>query len=306
MQIISILERDGLKLNANHLCRMLKNQLYCGYMTKKEWANEPIRGSFEPLVSEKIFYKVQEILQGRKPQITPYKRNNPMFPLRQLITCPNCNQPLTGSNSLGRKKQKYHYYHCYNRDCGISFRIPKDKLESKFVSYLKRIKPNKDVLELFKAVISDVYETNTQDVANQFKMIEKKLRDIKESKNKLLDLYIENKIKEDDYSFKSEQFSLQEQSLRAEMIISELPRDDFENCLDYACKWIEKVDMLWLDSNLDTKQRLQKIIFPKGLTYDLEKFRTAEKSSLFTIIGALSTPIIKMVLPREFESLSPP
>lgn len=306
VQIISMLEKDGLKINANHLCRMYKNQLYCGYMVKKEWSNEPIKGTFEPIVSEKTFYQVQEILQGRKPQITPYKRNNPLFPLRQFITCPNCNQPLTGSNSIGRKSQKYSYYHCYNKDCGVNFRIPKDKLESKFVSYIKRIKPNRDILELFKVVISDVYHTNIQEVATQVKNLSKRLLELQESKSKLLDLYIDGKIKESDYNFKSEQYNLLEQSLKADMITSDLPQDDFSHCLEYACKWIEKIDKLWLDSNLDTKQRIQKIIFPKGLTYDLDKFRTAEKSSLFTIIGALSAPTIKMVLPGEFESPSPP
>ena len=306
VQIISILEKDGLNINANHLCRMLKNQLYCGFMVKKEWSIEPIKGSFEPVVSEKTFYKVQDLLQGRKPQITPYKRNNPLFPLRQFITCPNCNQPLTGSNSKGRKNERYSYYHCYNKDCSVNFRIPKDKLESKFESYLKRIKPNKDILELFKAVISDVYTTNTQEVAKHIKTLNKRIVELQSNKDRLIDLYIEGKIKENDYNFKSEQYAIAEQSLKAEMITSDLPQNDFANCLEYACKWIEKVDKLWLESDLDTKQRLQKIIFPKGLTYDLEKFRTAEKSSLFTIIGALSAPTIKMVLPGEFESPSPP
>ena len=69
---------------------------------------------------------------------------------------------------------------------------------------------------------------------------------------------------------------------------------------------INNIETLWKNSELDIKQRLQKLIFPKGLTYDLEKFRTPEKSCLFTIIGALSAPSYKMVPPREFESLSTP
>ena len=61
----------------------------------------------------------------------------------------------------------------------------------------------------------------------------------------------------------------------------------------YATQY--NIETLWLNSDLDTKHRLQKLIFPKGLTYDLEKFRTPEKSCLF-----------KMVPPSEFESLSTP
>ena len=129
VQIISIIEKDGLTINANHMSRLLQNPIYCGIMVKKEWSANPIKGNFEPLITEKTFYKVQNILSGRKPHIAPHLRNNPLFPLRQFITCPHCNQPLTGSSSTGRRKIKYNYYHCYNRDCGVNFRIPKDRLE---------------------------------------------------------------------------------------------------------------------------------------------------------------------------------
>lgn len=73
------------------LCRMLKNPLYNGYLYKKEWSEEPTRGIFEPLISEDEFKKVQDVLNGRMPIITAYKRNNPEFSLRQFIACPNCN-----------------------------------------------------------------------------------------------------------------------------------------------------------------------------------------------------------------------
>lgn len=69
---------------------------------------------------------------------------------------------------------------------------------------------------------------------------------------------------------------------------------------------IANLDDVWSDANLYIKQRLQKLIFPKGLTYELDKFRTHEMSSLFKIIGTLSVPSYNMVPPSEFESLSTP
>ena len=128
---------------------MLKNPLYNGYMYKKEWSEEPIRGIFEPLISEDEFKKVQDILTGRKPLITAYKRNNPEYPLRQFITCPNCNQPLTGSKSKGRK-ERYAYYHCHNKDCSLKFRIRKDRLEKIFVDYLNNIKPEQSITKSYQ------------------------------------------------------------------------------------------------------------------------------------------------------------
>jgi hypothetical protein len=40
------------------------------------------RGNFEPLVNEKVFFRVQAILDGRLNVTDPRQRNDPDFPLR--------------------------------------------------------------------------------------------------------------------------------------------------------------------------------------------------------------------------------
>ena len=296
---------DGFKINTNMLCRMLKNPLYNGYMYKKEWSEEPIRGIFEPLISEAEFNKVQDILEGRKPVITAYKRNNPEFPLRQFITCPNCNQPLTGSKSKGRK-EKYAYYHCHNKDCSLKFRIRKDRLEKIFVDYLNNIKPEQNLLNLFEATVKDVYNEKLSIRLNSQKQVQNKLIELKNRKSKLIDLRLDGIISEEDYKFKTEQLSeeIQENEFRLREI------DEIDNnlckCLKYACKMIENIDTLWINGDLDLKQRLQKLIFPKGLMYYSNDFRTAEISSLFIKKDTFKVSYNHMVLPRGFEPLPHP
>ena len=304
-QLIKIIEADGIKINTNRMCRLLRNPLYMGYMHKNKWAEEPIRGIFEPLISEAEFKKVQDILNGKKPVITAYKRNNPEFPLRQFITCPNCNQPLTGSKSKGRK-ERYAYYHCHHKDCCINFRIRKERLEDAFVDYLKFIKPEQDLLNLFETTVKDVYNEKLSIRLNSQKQVQNKLIELKNRKSKLIDLRLDGTIGEDDYKFKTEQLSeeIQENEFRLREI------DELDNnlckCLKYACKAISNIDTIWENGDLDLKQRLQKLIFPKGLMYYSNNFRTAEISSLFIKKDASLASYNNMVLPGEFESPSTP
>ena len=79
-----------------------------------------------------------------------------------------------------------------------------------------------------------------------------------------------------------------------------------EYIFSFPCNVVANLDEVWLNGSLEIRQRLQRLIFPKGLTYDLSNFRTAEISSLFKIIGTLSVPSYNMVPPSEFESLSTP
>ena len=103
-------------------------------------------------------------------------------------------------------------------------------------------------------------------------LIQNNLIICKIGKSKLIDLHIAGKLNESDCKMKSEEYTTKEQEIKADIIIDELPKDDFKHCLEYVCSAINNIETLWLNSELDTKQRLQKLIFPKGMTYDLEKF----------------------------------
>ena len=304
-QLIDFAKKNNIKIQPSMMSEMLRNPFYIGYMPKNKWSNEPIRGSFEPIVSEKVFNKVQTILSGKKPIIGGYSRNNPSFPLRQYITCPNCNQPLTASNSKGRN-QKYSYYHCYNKDCSINFRIPTDRLHTAFVQHLQNIKPATEFMELFKAIVTDIYKEKRVDEEKQKNALRDNIETLKDKKSKLIDFKIDGTISQEDYDFKSAQITMQLQEYEFQLANIMDIGSDMEKCLKYACSVISNLDEFWLNATLDIKQRLQQLIYPQGLTYDLNNFRTTEMSSLFKIIGTLSVPSYNMVPPSEFESLSTP
>jgi hypothetical protein len=81
---------------------MLRNPVYSGWIVIAGWGVRE-RGSFAPLVSEELFKRVQEILDGKRLSVTAHQRNNPDFPLRVFVSCGACGTPLTGSWSRGRK-----------------------------------------------------------------------------------------------------------------------------------------------------------------------------------------------------------
>ena len=304
--LLKYLKENGIKISANSLCELLRKPIYCGYLVNKKYSDKPVKAKFEPIIDEQTFYAVQAVLKGNKSQAVPHLRQNPIFPLKQFVTCPYCNQPLTGDTPHGRKGQKYYYYRCYNKDCIARFNIPKEKLENKFVEYLSKIKPERSLLKLFKAIMKDVYDKSIQEARKSYETLNRQLETVSNNKSKLLDLLIAEKISSDDYKMKSEQYEDIEADLKSKIAINDIPQNDFNECLEYACNILDNLDTFWLNSKIDIKERLQKIIFPKGLKYESGVFRNSGISSLFNIIGTLSVPSINMVPPSEFESLSTP
>lgn len=298
---IKIFKKAGIKANGNFIGRTLRNSLYCGVI-RHEWLEHSVKGKIEPIISEELFNKVQEILDGKKPQVTGYNRNNPDFPLRQFLTCPNCNQPLTGGWSKGNAKNKFPYYHCYNKDCSCKLRVRADIVNKIFPEYLKTIKPEPHLLELYKAVLKDVFKMNTKEHKSHIDCLNRRLSQAQERKDKLLDMYMDEKVSEVDYRRKSELLENTIKEIREELFQTPPLEEDFNAYIDYAFSVIANVDKMWANGSLDLKQRLQRLIFPQGLTYDLETFRTVGIANIFTKIGALKAPYNEMVLPRGFES----
>ncbi len=101
-QVLKIITEEGLrtrkgkKLSAQSLDQMLHNPIYAGWLVVPKRA-EKTRGNFEPLVSQETFDKVQAIMAGKRPTVTPHVRNRPDFPLRHFVKCGHCKRPLTAS-----------------------------------------------------------------------------------------------------------------------------------------------------------------------------------------------------------------
>src|SRR5205807_10505133 len=114
----------------------LRKPVYAGRIIVPVWHIDVV-GRHEPIVSQEAFDKVQMILDGRRPKITPHVRNNEDFPLRQFVCCGNCGDPLTGSWSRSKTKKRYGYYHCQD---GCT-RVPRQTLESQFIDLLNQLNP---------------------------------------------------------------------------------------------------------------------------------------------------------------------
>ncbi|WP_317048216.1 recombinase family protein [Pedobacter nyackensis] len=76
-----------------------------------------VDATHEPLISESLFYDVQDILQGKKRIPAAKIICLEKLPLRNFIKCNRCNRMLSGSSSKG-KYQHYYYYHC-SSTCGL-------------------------------------------------------------------------------------------------------------------------------------------------------------------------------------------
>lgn len=114
--------KRGIKTGKHSFWLAVRNPLYCGKILVPQYKDEEsyyAQGQHEPIISEDLFYRVQDVVNGRRKSIRPKAETIVELPLRGFLICPVCSKVLTGSKSKGRNKY-YAYYHC-SKGCNHRF-----------------------------------------------------------------------------------------------------------------------------------------------------------------------------------------
>ena len=114
-EIYTQAKENGINCGYNNFCNILRSPIYCGKIPVPKYKDEEAflaNGQHEPLISEVLFNRVQDILNGNIKGKATTISSSEYLQLRGFLDCPKCTRKLTGSSSKGQAGLYYHYYHC--------------------------------------------------------------------------------------------------------------------------------------------------------------------------------------------------
>ncbi len=280
-------ERDGKNMSRNGFIRAMRNPTYCGKIYLSQHKHEEafcVKGKHEPLISETLFLKVQQIMDGRAYYEIPEAKvvNTEKYPLRGLLLCPRCGHILTASRSKG-KKNYYHYYHC-NSKCG--FRHHSDKINELFEKELEKYEFSEAIKNLLKTLLKDNYKNFTGGIIDARKKLVQEIDEINLKVSKARDLYLLDKLDDDDYrQVKTEcqkQTEVLEDKLR--LMNAEGRETGISKKLDDALNTICNLSKLYAKADTEGKRAITCSMFPEKLVFDGTAFRTPRLNSIAEFI----------------------
>ena len=265
---------------------MLRNRVYIAQVDVPDYGVST-RGDFEPLLSEKVFYRVQAILDGRLEITAPRQRNDLDFPLRGYVRCEACGKPLTASWSKGRSDY-YAYYHCRGR-CRAT-NISKTKLEALFVDELARLQPTAGFIRLVKDRVLHAWRDLKADAKQRIAEVERKQKAIQQKLDRLDEAFLFER------TIDIERYDRHRDKLREELTLVQMDRHateleelDVEGILAFAERVLPSASNLLVQSSLNQKQRLQQLFFPDGIRFDGKR-----------LVGTgLTLPVFNYLAPAE-------
>ncbi|MBD3362693.1 hypothetical protein GF362_03165 [Candidatus Dojkabacteria bacterium] len=260
-----------------------------------------LKGSFEPIVTPKLFNIVQLILDGKAKKLPIYKKINPDFPLRGVLRCAKCGNYLTSNWSQGKYK-KYGYYRC-TKCSGIN--LGKYDVEENFIEYLKEIKLKKDVGKLVKEAIILNWKNRTKEIQSKVNLLKKEKRTLRAKQDKVVEKNL-NGIYNDKLS-KRYIGDLEEKISKIDIELTRYsdPEKDEEKLIKFSVVLLKNMSKAWTKMDEFQQNKFEKFIFPQGLIYKNENFTTPTKPLSVELNEAFEVKNSMMVTPRGIEPLSP-
>lgn len=281
--ILRQLKDEGFECSNNQFYLILRNPVYAGKIRIPEYRDEPeelVDGIHEPIISWQKFKEVQKILSknGKKFKREKYDDN---LPLRNHLICPKCGRNLTGSGSLNRLKNVYHYYHCIPK-CKTRFNA--NVLNKEFIKYLNKLKFSDEVIDLYIQILKNVFHENRSDQKNRAKRLRKEISNNSFHLDNTYKKYANDKIDNEAYSRLIKLYRDKKRELEDELSTLESERDDFNINIEKTSNLLNDLPGRFQKADIFGKHKILCSIFPNKMIYDGKKYRTRHLNEVISLL----------------------
>ena len=262
-----IVSRGGKRIHKTRATFILSNPFYCGLF---RYSGELHEGKHEPIITKKIFDKVQEILKqrGRPHHKIKYEPQD----YCGLLKCASCGMSITGEYRV--KKQKngnihdYIYYHCTKKNKSIKCPEPcirQEELDKQISSLLQKFSLRAGWAEKLLEMTESEKDKSAQSVSAFVLESQNTIRAINEKLQRLLDGYLEQDIEREIYREQKQKLLLQKKSLDEKMARIEQKQNDWPEPMKEWIKVASNLVKIARDNNLLEKKVVAKEIFGSNL-----------------------------------------
>ena len=265
---------------------ILRNPFYMGKVRVPAYRDEPeelVQGQHEALITEEVFYRVQDAIDSRinfKPKLQ--RTINPDLFLRKFIICPVCGRGLTGATSRGNGGH-YTYYYCSNDSKHLCARA--DTVNELFAQFVSGLKPNPTILTLYEQVLQGVNQDARRELQSEIQSIKSQISTKRKQIEQVEDMMITDRTNAERYARILSRYENEVCELEYKVdMLETLNRKDIKPKLHYAIMLINNLVMYIKDAPVEVKIKLIGSIFPEKVIFDGKQHRTKKLNSVLELI----------------------
>lgn len=272
----------GYEIGEKRFTDIFRNPFYCGYIHNNILGDEIVIGNHEPLITEEVFLKVNNVI-SKYPTNFTQRKTDEHLPLKRFVKCEKCGTTWVGY--LVTKKNAY-YYKCNKKGCLCNRNA--SKMHDKFQEYISSYSISEALIEPLKLQLSYTFSSMNEGSEKEKQLLESKLKEVKQKIETVEERFALGVIDDKEvYNKIRSKFLVDFNHVESMISKVDLKLSNPENFINYTVKLSCKLNTMWSCSNFDMKQKLQRLVFPEGVIYDFKNdtYRTCKVNSVFSAIA---------------------
>ncbi len=219
-------KENGLRGNLNkplviaNIQKNLQNIFYLGLM---KWKGEVFEGKHEPIISKKLFDKVQEVM-AKRGKVQEVRKHH--FAFLGLLKCFSCGCSITGERQKG-----HNYYRCTKKkgSCQEKHYLREETLAEQIKTFLQKVSLSSQDAGKVLAALDNEQDKARENARAEVSVLKEQLSQVETKLQKLLDVYLADALSPEEYAAKK-------QSLLSEKVSLNEKITDFEQ---KGLSWLE-------------------------------------------------------------------
>ena len=281
-EIIDRLKALGLKIPMQTLSDIFRNPFYCGLISHNFLDGELVKGKHPALITEEVFLHVNKMNKRDGYQVD---NENPALPLKQFLRCAKCGTTITGY--IVAKKNLY-YYKCNKRKCKCNKST--NQLHDMFIDLLSKFQIVPDLIEACTRQMLYTYENLTERMTEDTGCLTKKLNEVTTKLDNVMERYATGEIDKTVYDKVAGKLDTEKKQIEENLEKTRIRVSNPKEVFEYVYMLSSKLASTWVSSAYNEKRIIQKMIFPKGLSYHREndEYLTTRPNRVFQLIAQLT------------------
>lgn len=257
------LATEGLNLYLSRIAEILQNPFYCGILTHNVLEGQTVEGKHEKLISKEVFLKVNKIYQQNTTSGYVQKEENNLIPLKRFLHCAACKEPMRGYIA---KQWNIPYYKCNTKGCRNNRNA--NLIHRQFHTMLQHYTVDSSLEPLIKEQLTHTLKHLAQGQEETNKVLKKKKQEIQNKIERLEERYVMEEITAELYHKYLPKLQEEAGKIEEELQKTSGGMSKWEEAVEKILYLTQNLHQLWEEGDYYNKQKLQYLVFPKGMEYD--------------------------------------
>ena len=269
------LNSQGFNMSKQTFLNLIRNPVYTGKIFIKAWKKEPeqlVMGLHPRLISDELFQRANDVLQGRKRNMKFHDDKTDLYPLKGHLMCPVHETSLTAYGARGGSGTIHHYYLCTKCDKKQRHRV--EDVHTSIEGVLSKISVTASAIKtLYKRILEKLFDREDLSRKSDIEKLRKEIDKVEGRKSNLQKRLLDEDITPQDYQEMKKGIDKDLLSYKTKLDGLTQGMTPYKNYINKEIPMMENLLLFYRKSDGKTKKKILSCIFSEKVV--LEKGRVA-------------------------------